>query len=520
MMQLSKDGKISIIVFLVSFAFYLSTITSNFALAHDSILYLNSINSNDWIYHPHHLFYFPASKLVKVFFNDFLHLNIANYKLYSGLNSFFGSLTLLIIFRNFRILQKLSIEKSLAMIMLIGFSFGFWFYSICIETYIIPIFFLFAVYYFLVKNSNKDKTVNYTIVGLMAGLATVFHQIYVLLFPILLIYFWLEKKNMKNALYFVLSFCLVVGISYFSVILLVLKLESIKDVISWLTLYGHDETWWVKPGFKSIILASIGFLRNFFANQFLFAIPKFADSIQRAFPNNHLSDEIYLVRNLNPQFAIAFLVAALSTGVYVVKRLVFNRERNITLASNKFLILFVTAFSMFFLVWSPDNLEFWMPQQMIFLIYFVAKTQKTKLNFLIASTFFSVNMFGAIIYSESKENNYYDVMYKGLDKVCFDLKKEGLKVLSITDVVYVDKNYQIMNGVDSTLQIGTFPFENLKTITKDYKLLLVTNRFENRTNKIVESSLTDLQNKKEFKLIDITNEKKYYLIEINQGNIK
>lgn len=520
MMQFSKDGKISILVFLISFAFYLVTITSNFALAHDSVLYLNSINSNDWIYHPHHLFYFPASKLMKVIFNDFLQMNIANYKLYSGLNSLFGSLTLLIIFRNFRVLQKLSLEKSLQMILLIGFSFGFWFYSICIETYIIPICFLFAVYYHLVKDNLQEKQLNYTLVGLFAGLATVFHQIYVLLFPILLIYYWLEKKEIKNILYFVITYCLTVGISYFSVIFLVLKLDSIASIINWLTLYGHSENWWVKPGIKGFILASIGFLRNFYANQFLFAVPNFANYLQKAFPNNSLIDEMYLVRNLNPQLALTFLILAISSGILILKRLFFNREVKSVLQSNKFLVLFACAFSMFFLVWSPDNLEFWIPQQMIFWIYFVTKTKNSKMNYGIALILLSVNMFGAIQLSDNRDNNYYEVLYKGLDKVCTDLKSTGSKVISITDVVYVDKNYQMMFGVDSILQIGTLPIDNLKKVTSNFKMILVTNKFENQTNKNIDSCLITLKKSNEFKVTDITNEKKYYLIEINQGNIK
>jgi len=519
MTTFSKDVKISLLIFILSFGLYLSTITSNFALAHDSVSYLNIINSNVWDFHPHHLMYFPFNKLIKLFFVDLLGLNIPSYIVYSGINSFFGSLTLLIIFRNFRILQGISLQKSLSLILLIGFSFGFWFYSICIETYIIPIFFLFSVYYYLVKNKIEESNMNYYIIGLMSGLATIFHQIYVLLFPIILIYFIIEKRKYYSIFIFTLMYCLAVGVAYFSVILFVEKIYTLDEIISWLTLYNNNGNinYWVKPGIKSLFLASIGFLRTFFATHFLFAIAGVDSYLKSKFANNFLEDELFLVRNLNPTVAAIFFISYISSCLFVIKRLIFDRLKGTAFKAESFLILFTVIFTLFFLFWSPDNLEFWIPQQMIFCIYFVLKTKFTKFTYLLALTLFCVNFFGTILFAKNRTNNYYEVMYKDLDKVCKEIKQNNFKLISITEVTYVGNNYQKLFGVDSILAIGNFEITNLTTIPKNYKVILVTNRFGEKTKSLVDSFYNQLHLNKNYNVIDITNEKKYYLIENNQG---
>jgi hypothetical protein len=215
---------------------YVFTISGNLSIAHDTIYYVSRIDAGpttdlafrtdgilrrDFSYHPHHLLY---DGVAPVWVQLTRTASVASDSAYlvSLLNAVFGSLTLCVFHLILRSRLGLGRATSLAGTALPAFSFGFWFYSVCVEVYIIPTFFLSLSLYLLTSSQVSVK--RFGLVGFTHGLAVLFYQVHLLFLPVVLVVALTRKPrssspSWRSLLAYAAMLVITVGIPYARVML-------------------------------------------------------------------------------------------------------------------------------------------------------------------------------------------------------------------------------------------------------------------------------------------------------------
>jgi hypothetical protein len=119
---------------------------------------------------------------------------------------------------------------------------------------------------------------------------------------------------------------------------------------------------------EGVVLGGIGLGRSLVGGHFLLALPP-ADRLARSMgmPKS-LADERFLVEPLEPRMAWALTVTGVATGIALLGWTVAagRRLRREGIGSRRAVMLVLgaglAAYCAFFVVWEPENLEFWIPQ--------------------------------------------------------------------------------------------------------------------------------------------------------------
>ena len=83
----------AVVVWLVTYIFFLLTLANNFSASHDSINYLLHITRGEHLFHQHHLLYhFLAHKWLQVF--SAIFPNVAGHLIIEAFTAFWGSANL------------------------------------------------------------------------------------------------------------------------------------------------------------------------------------------------------------------------------------------------------------------------------------------------------------------------------------------------------------------------------------------------------------------------------------------
>jgi|ADGO01.1.fsa_nt_gi hypothetical protein len=168
-------------VYLLFFIFFLFTLASNFSGPHDSIGYLNGIAYGSGLFHQHHLLYHFITHYWLVAVKAVIP-GVADYYLVEAFTALWGSASLAVAYCILRNRFAQPVGLSLAAISVIAFSYGMWFYSVNIEVYAPPMFFLLAALYILSDPAFGQRDV--WKVALLHSAAILFHQVHIL-FPLL-----------------------------------------------------------------------------------------------------------------------------------------------------------------------------------------------------------------------------------------------------------------------------------------------------------------------------------------------
>ncbi|MBU1022936.1 DUF2723 domain-containing protein, partial [bacterium] len=457
------------LVFLAAFIVYSLSISYNYFQAHNGIYYINNIDPvplnltgaeyekfyianldpvND-IFHPHHLLHVPLAmlwlKILRVFSPNADSLTLVTY-----LSTFFGSLTLCVFYSIMRMRLNLSKAASAVATMLPAFSFAFWFYSSVVEIYMIPMFFLLLILFIL--TSEKVSSETFLWVGFLHAVAMLVHQSNVLFLPIVIGAAYLYRKNenlsfLKNLLFYAVTVIPLVVIPYLLIMIIALKLVSYSEMITWLTTYGHESSYWVKPSLRSIPFALRGFLRSLVGAHFMSAVKPIAMYDPKSSVASWEIPYTFLVRNIDPLNAKLYLAyAAIFFGVIIVKIAVHIREIKNELKTNKEILtlslIWFCAYTLFFMFWVPTNPDYWIPQSVCgWIIFMIIGTPLKKgkfkygiLSFIglcfIAIFLFSLNFFGSINPLHKPENDYY-----------YQNAKHLASIASKKDVVITGQHY-------------------------------------------------------------------------------
>ncbi len=363
-------------VFVSSLVIYLFTLSHNLVASHDSIGYINEIDHYQWLFHPHHLLYNPISilwlKLLRV-----LGFSSDSSLIVASLNSIFGAGSLVLLYHILRVRLKSDLFSSISTLILIGSSFGFWFYSDCVEVYIIPLFFLLAVLNLLLKSRLSTRDI--LLIAIFHGLGVLFHQIHVLLGFAIIARLILFRKDLEPSLSKALTLYLapamsIIFLAYGLVLTLNVHAKNLNDILYWGTAYSHTlpDSWNV-PSLKSLFKAFIGFSHAIFGGHFMFAVPAIKERLVQILGSHELKDEIFLVSTLSPFVAQVLTLFSAIFGVILIfvisvsLKLLKAISRNLTPAIVS-VGVWMLVYCLFFWVWDPTNLEFWIPQTVLLLL--------------------------------------------------------------------------------------------------------------------------------------------------------
>ena len=391
---------------------YLATLSQNLSIAHDSIAYLHSITDANPKFHANHLFYehfgVLISQIGSPWFNTQQLLGIA-----SAVAGGFVTQTIYSMLReNF----KVNAYISLCALGIIGFSYGIWYYSIAVEIYIFQLALLMLCFKLLL--SEKAGFSTFVTCAFIHSAATLLHESSVLFgaVPLAAICYlprrnWVEKFRI---LIVYLALCaFIVGGSYLLAAHTIGKLDSIEEFLIWVTGNGSQEEW---SGFSvhSILLAIVGSARTMVSFSFLLSISEMQNALSAWFPANDLTDETFLVRNLQSWFAVLLAVAVVVLSGILALLAMVSAFRLIKTGVTYPLILalsWLVPTTVFFISFNPSNVDFWIPVFVLGIILIAAgqihrSTFCNRLFALAAVLVFIANFTGVIRPATDSSNDY------------------------------------------------------------------------------------------------------------------
>lgn len=414
-----------------TFILFALTRSDNLALTHDSLTYLADIEAGGArLFHPHHLLYNAAAAL---WLSAGQLLGLASHasSAVALLNSAFGAFAAGVFHALLR--HRTRVPRRLAVCATIGasVSFGFWFYSVSVEVYLLPLLFLLVTLYSVLAPNLTHRRV--FVVGLLHGVAMLGHQIHVLFGLVLIAALWLRRTNtafsFKRAIgLYVAGGAIVVLAGYGAVLLAVIRPSNLADAWTWFTLYAQGESYWAGLSVSALAKAAMGLSRALVGGHFAFALPSVQEAMTAAFPGKSLVDEAFLVRGL-PTYALYLLFAGgtlFGLGFAAVTVRGVLRRRQMSAEARplaQLAALWIGIYSAFFLFWQPYNVEFWIPQATalwMLLALLWTDTSQPPTGASRASTFiglmaallFIVNLFGVILPATNTANDVYAQRYE------------------------------------------------------------------------------------------------------------
>lgn len=427
----------SLIVWITSYLFFLFTLVNNFSASHDSIHYLNDIVMGKNLFHQHHLYYhFLANKwlyLWKGLFGCKEMMTIggpeAGKNIVSGLifcrdhyliqsfTAIWGSSALSVIYLMFRRRFYLSRRLSWLGTALIGVSYGFWCYSVNIEVYLPPLFFILLCLYTLTKKEYNESTA--WKLAVFHSLAILFHQMNILFAAIALFSLWKKKMYRPMLQYAILGFVITAG-TYFIIGWYVEGHNSMGQWMSWIEGYAVGHGYWQPLNYKTPLYALTGFARAFTGGHFLFQLPVLEAYLQQSFASHALRDEIYLSANIDGGIAWGLTILAIITAIVILVLVIrfLLRYQQMEMHDHVIgpLLRCLLVYSVFFCFWMPEILEFWILQMVIVWLVLIGMLPVIRFPFGISAArgtmslvalMFILNYFGSMRWLQNLNNDWY-----------------------------------------------------------------------------------------------------------------
>lgn len=438
-MSMDRQVKIpeQVFVFTGFLVFFLCTLASNFSGPHDSIGYLNGIVKGRSLFHPHHLVYhYIAHCWLVVTQSVFPH--IKDYFLVEAFTAIWGSASMTMVYSFFRNRFSLPVSISVAGTVLASFTYGVWFYSTNIEVYAPPMFLLLCALYIITKKEFTQKDA--WKVFILHALAILFHQINILFTLVILYKLWQERKHIKLlpaiAVYAAIGI-LLVGTAYFWVGWFVAGKNDLQSWIRWMEGYaGDDVSYWEPLGLSTFSHVGIGFAHAFVGGHFVFKLPVLSDYLTSSdvVATHSLADENYLAQHTSAGEAIVLTILAIALAILMLCLLVrfIRKFKTIKQQYGRIaapLILSGTIYSLFFCIWDPEILEFWIFQTVLVWLLLIGTLPVTGFPFkikplygvvLLATLMFVVNYFGSIRYIQDIKNDLYYAKVEPIKDVATD----------------------------------------------------------------------------------------------------
>ncbi len=435
------------LVFTGSFIFFLLTLVENFSASHDSINYLVGISEGKNLVHPHHLFYhivvYGWVQLLQRIFPE-----IPDYYLAASFSAFCGSAILTLAWQFFTRRFLLNSGQALAGVLVIAFSYGTWFYSVNIEVYTAPLFFILLCIYYL-SGPVSPRTINKLF--FFHCCAILFHQVNILFALILIVYIWtvLKEQRYKYLLQYLASGLLLVGGAYFIAGWIVEGNQSLETFGNWVLGYTYGHNYWQPISLRTPFNVITGFSHALIGGHFVFNLSGPDGFMHRILASHNLADEIFIARNLSMFWSWVLLILTL-VFCWLLLRTGFLLFRNISAISSRYKILVLLLagtfilYSLFFLFWMPEILEFWIPQTVIMWLLLagalpavVPPKPRFSPVLLMALLLFIINYAGSIRWLQKIENDWYYQMVLPVKEVSEE-----------NDLILVEKGWILKDYLD------------------------------------------------------------------------
>ncbi len=418
----------AVMVWLISYVFFLLTLANNFSASHDSIRYLIDIVNGSHLFHPHHLLYhYYAYLWLNLFKNIFL--GVSDHYIIESFTAVWGSGILAVSYLFLR--NRFNLTRGLAAlaITLIGFSYGTWFYSVNIEVYAPPVFFILCTLFIITKKQPVNSDV--WKVAILQSFAILFHQVNILFIPVVVYWLFHNRGKLRFASsfmkYAVLGFILTGGLYVFCGTFFEHK-TTLTSFSDWILGYTRDHSYWQALTAKTPVNVIAGFSRAFIGGHFIFQHPSLEIMLRNSFSTHGLRDEIFLAAGL-PAF-VTWLLSIITIGFVLLMIILLIRfishYKSMQLHHHVIipLLLTIVVYSIFFCFWMPEILEFWILQMVLVWLLlagmlpayrFPFSISPLKGVFLLAVSLFVVNYFGSIRWLQRSSHDWYYVEVRNLD---------------------------------------------------------------------------------------------------------
>jgi len=435
----------ALVVWIASYVFFLFTLANNFSASHDSIHYLLDILNGNELFHQHHLLYnFLASKW------RLLLPGLPPQYAIESFTAFWGSSAMAVIYSFFRNRFFLAPFAAAAGTAIIAFSYGVWFYSVNIEVYMPPLFFIVCCLYFITKKEMDISDVRK--IALLHCLAILFHQVNILFAVVVIWAIIINRKNVKvfSAL---AQYCLigiiVAGGMYFLAGWFFEGHSSVAQWMRWVEGYTVGHGYWQPLSINTPVRVFTGFSHAFIGGHFVFQIPAVEHALQHSFRDHGLTDEIFLASKISSAavWALCILTVFFVTiFISSVARLFKNYKAVIRHSANIVapMMLTIVVYSVFFCFWMPEILEFWILQMVLVWMLLIGTAPLIRLPFnvplraglvAVALTVFSINFFGSLRWLQDINNDWY---YRETCKIRNDV---GANDLVVVDNEWILKDF-------------------------------------------------------------------------------
>jgi hypothetical protein len=417
----------------IAFTLYALTLSRVPALTQDSMSYLLAIRSGGYaLWHPHHLAY---NALARAWLDALGAVGLDGDPLVRVelLNAVLGASAAALVWAILRLRAGLPRGIAAAATTGAAVSYGVWFYSVSVEVYLLPLVLLLACLLVLTAPEVSVRTM--AVVGVVNGLAVVAHQVNVL-FAVVVVAVaarGVDRRALARRLAaYAASASVLVLAAYAAVIALVVRPKGPGDAADWFTRYTQARGYW-QLDVDAPAKAAFGWSRALVGGQFVFRLRPVRERLLESFADRSVDDETFLVRHL-PAAAAAVLVAA---AVVAAALLAFGlargmlRRRSLPREARRLvrpLVAWLVTYALFFVIWEPDNPEFWIPQvTVLWLLAAVlaaprpgespARPHRRALALGVAAcTVGLVNLVGTVLPATRSGNDVYAVRYRVLGR--------------------------------------------------------------------------------------------------------
>jgi hypothetical protein len=330
---LTKEKLYIVAILSVIAAVYFLTLSVNHNEADDSLHFLYSISycSLSDQFHPDHLLYNFINYTFFHLWRLFGYEGSAEFPV--KLVNIIAALSVLWLLYVIASKLKFPVLLKYFCIISVAFSYGFWWYSVECETYIIPMIFILLCFHRLILiREDFFNVTNHLFLGAFNALAILFHKQHTLLVVIIFLGYILIfyenqkkiawKKFMSMTIIYTAICGFIVLFSYLLVAVFIQGFINFNDIANWvmhLDAISKDFGWHI----YDLPNAIIGFCRIFIGGHYIFYFSIFSELLQRTILTYSLKWQIFLIKDFSI-LKIIFLYVLTLTEFFLALYMIFQ----------------------------------------------------------------------------------------------------------------------------------------------------------------------------------------------------
>jgi hypothetical protein len=405
---------------------YLLTLSGNHTEAEDALRYLYDIRSGDVaaIFNSYHLAYgwygwlgYHAALLLGYGGGPLLPVQV--------LNALTGALGIAVLWV---LLRTVVPGRAAAGCGLLAFSYGYWWYSVEVEVYILSAVLLICSLSLAYRVAMNPAWKSCALLGATHGFAVLAHNTNVLFVTVTAVALLYASRTLplRSVVRLVLVYAgagIVVVAPTYVLAMAASGLQTPEEVYEWLLPPRQGVPYGVWES-SNVPKALVGIGRALVGGHFAFSLDPVHEIVDDGFSDKNLREELFLVRDFPEWLALLLLalivVLALAFSLHVLAGLLGgtsldDRGRLLAILCAAWLVPYVP----FFAWWEPQNIEFWIapwiPLAILFALGFSTRVHPPRRGFtlppagVIIVILFCVNLWGSVWPQHDPEDDYWRV---------------------------------------------------------------------------------------------------------------